>query len=68
MDLDVLLQVTLRGELLRAVSAFEGLVPVVNLLMPDEIAHLGKRLPTSSKVASMGSLPVMDSIVLLQRA
>lgn len=67
MDLQMLLQITTGGELLRAVGTFEWLIASMDSLMPYQVGYLGESLGAAGMVAGVWLLLVMYSSVLLER-
>ena len=67
MDLQMLLQITTGGELLRAVGTFEWLIASMDSLMPYQVGYLRESLGAAGMVAGVWLLLVMHSSVLLER-
>ena len=62
----MLFEIALRGERFGAVRALKWLVARMNLLVPDQVAHLGEGLVAAGMVAGVGPLPVVHASVLLE--
>lgn len=67
MNLEVLLQIGPTCKLLIAILALEGLLPRVDSLVPNEVAHLAECLVAAIMVALVGLLLIVDPSVLLER-
>lgn len=67
MDLYVLFQITFRRKLLWTIRTIILLLPLVDLLVPNEVGHLSEGLAASRGITLVRPLPVMDSLVFLQR-
>ena len=62
----MLLEIALAGKLFGAVITFERFLAHVNLLMTDQIGHLGERFIAALMIALVRALTIMHSSVLLQ--
>lgn len=66
MNLYMLLQIALASKLFGAVITFERFFTLVDLLVTDQVGHLGERFIAALMVALVRALAVVHSGVLLQ--